>query len=184
MKPARFFHRLFDGIIGFVCTFGFVPFSAGGFALGVWAGELLWQHLGISTSVVTVYADMAFGLAGLLLGTCLASLPIVWLYSATFKGQMARYEAIHGDEIRERIERANRAEPGWRDRDSRQRKAEHSDEGRSPRPASYRKRFSSECGHTMIAMPGLASGLSPPPSRRAFQSRPPRRQTHGPSDKR
>jgi hypothetical protein len=184
MKLPRYFHRISDGIIGFVCTFGVVPFSAGGFALGVWAGELLWQRLGISMSVVTAYVDMAFGLAGVLLGSYLAFLLIVWLYSATFNGRMARYEAIHGDEIRERIERADRAEPGWRHRDSRQRKAEHSDEGRSPRPTSYRKRFSSECSHPMIAMPGLASGLSSPPSRRAFQSRPPPRQTHRPSDKR
>ncbi|HWU53386.1 MAG TPA: hypothetical protein VN153_11310 [Tahibacter sp.] len=173
MKWPSYCYRMFDGIIGFVCTFGVVPFSVGGFALGVWAGERLWQRLGISMSVLTVYADMAFGLAGLLLGSYLAYLLVAWLYSATLDGRLARCKAIHGDEIRERIERADRAEPGWRYRDSRKSEAERSDEGRLTRSTSYRKRFSSECGHTTISMPGIVSGLPLPPSQRVFHSRPP-----------
>ncbi|WP_386071348.1 hypothetical protein ACFJIW_12135 [Tahibacter sp. UC22_41] len=173
MKPAPLFYRIFDAIVGAVCLFGVVPFSVGGFALGVLAGERLWQHLGITMSVVTVYADMAFGLAGLVAGSYLAFLLIATLYSATINGRMARYEAIHGDEIRERIERAKRAEPGWHYQDSRQDEAEPSDEEQPRRSAPYQKRFAFESSHAMIALPGIASGLPPAPSRRMFHFRTP-----------
>lgn len=174
MKLPPFFYRVFDGIIDVVCLFGVVPFSVGGFALGVWGGELLWQHLGIPMSVVTVYADMAFGLAGLLVGSYLAFLLIAWLDSATFDGRIARYRIEHGEEIREQIERANRAEPGWRYGGQRQGEADPSDDERSRPSARHQTRFSFESCHTMIALPGIASGLAAPASsRRTFDSRPP-----------
>lgn len=182
MKPTRFFYRAFDGIVHAACLYGAVPFSLGGFALGVWAGERLWQYLGISMSVVTVYADMAFGLAGLLVGSYLAFLLIAWLESATFDGRIARYRIEHGDEIRETIERANRAEPNWCYRDRRQEEADDPGEDGPPHSMPYRTRFSFESNHTTIALPGIASGLAAPASsRRTFRSRAPRR-TRGSRD--
>lgn len=183
MKAAPFFHRLFDGIIDAVCLFGVVPFSVGGFALGVWGGERLWQHLDIPMSVVTVYADMAFGLAGLFVGSYLAFLLIAWLDSATFDGRIARYRIEHGEEIREQIERATRAGPGWRDRDTRPNEAEHAEEGPSRRSTPYKKRFSSESNYTLIALPGMASGLSPAQSGRMLHFRPLHRRTRSPLER-
>lgn len=66
---------------------------AGGIG-GLWTGEQLWHWLDVETSFLTVYADMAFILAGILVGALVCGWLVMHLESFLFSRWLERVNAV------------------------------------------------------------------------------------------
>ncbi len=73
-----------SNLLNLVYVLGLIAFWLAGGIGGLWAGEQLWRWLGVETSFLTVYADMAFLLLGLFAGTLVGGVLVMCVEAFLF----------------------------------------------------------------------------------------------------
>jgi hypothetical protein len=111
-----------SNLLNLVYVLGLIAFWLAGGIGGLWAGEQLWRWLGVETSFLTVYADMAFLLLGLFAGTLVGGVLVMCVEAFLFDRWLARVKAeidagtspacLWAKDLGETLATGSSAEPG------------------------------------------------------------------------